>query len=72
MGFKWVDLVPNGTRDQDEPGLAGVRIYIDLNENGVWNTDEPYAWTLEDDPDTAAYLVVLYEVLPTGTVLLVK
>jgi choice-of-anchor C domain-containing protein len=52
-GIKWLDSNEgNGIRDPGEPGLAGVRIYLDLNHNGHWDLGEPYTWTQEDDPDT--------------------
>lgn len=36
-----------------EPGLAGVSIYLDLNNNGVLDAGEPVQVTAEDDPATA-------------------
>ena len=33
-GTKWEDLNLNSERDPNEPGLAGVTIYIDANRNG--------------------------------------
>ncbi len=51
-GRKWSDANGNGSPDPDEPGLAGVTIYIDLNENGVLDADEPRTLTMEDDPAT--------------------
>jgi choice-of-anchor C domain-containing protein len=35
-----------------EPGLSGVSIYLDLNNNGKIDPDEPTAITAEDDPST--------------------
>ncbi len=35
-----------------ETGLAGVEIYLDLNNNGVLDTDEPSTITATDDPNT--------------------
>ncbi|TVS14618.1 MAG: choice-of-anchor C family protein, partial [Planctomycetaceae bacterium] len=52
LGLKWLDLNGDGIRDPDEPGMAGVRIYLDLNNNGRWDAGEPYTWTRENDPDT--------------------
>lgn len=34
-GVKWSDEDGNGRRDQDEPGLPGVTIYIDVNLNST-------------------------------------
>lgn len=53
-GYKWVDLNGDRQRSNDEPGLAGVTIYSDLNFNGVLDPDEPRAVTQEDDPSTPA------------------
>lgn len=36
----------------EEPGLAGVSIYLDLNNNGILDCDEPVQVTAEDDPNT--------------------
>ncbi|MDJ0744353.1 MAG: Ig-like domain-containing protein [Xenococcaceae cyanobacterium MO_167.B27] len=35
-----------------EPGLAGVSIYLDINNNGVLDAGEPVEITAEDDPNT--------------------
>jgi len=51
-GTKWSDANGNGSRDPDEPGLPGVTIYLDLNDNGVLNDGEPTTLTMEDNPDT--------------------
>ncbi|RIK76721.1 MAG: hypothetical protein DCC68_18745 [Planctomycetota bacterium] len=61
-GSKWDDLNGNGRRDTDvpmadgttgpEPGLAGVRIYSDVNGNGMYDATEPSTFTLDDDPTT--------------------
>ena len=57
-GTKWRDLNSNAIRDANEPGWAGVRVYVDLNNNGLWdgasggNPAEPFAITVEDDPST--------------------
>ena len=52
-GVKWVDGNGNGERETNEPGLPGVTIYLDLNNNGVLDDDEPHTVTMEDNPDTA-------------------
>ncbi|MBN2473948.1 MAG: M10 family metallopeptidase C-terminal domain-containing protein [Pirellulales bacterium] len=56
-GFKWDDIDRDGFHDPDEPGLGGVTVYLDINENGYLDTFdgvplEPYQVTMEDDPDT--------------------
>ncbi|MCA9200754.1 MAG: hypothetical protein KDA87_24615, partial [Planctomycetales bacterium] len=51
-GIKWFDRNSNGQQEPNEPGLAGVVIYSDLNFNGQWDRTEPYTITAEDNPDT--------------------
>ncbi len=51
-GVKWIDINGDGNRDEDEPGLGGVTIYIDRNENGQLDRNEPRTRTLFDDPTT--------------------
>ncbi|ELS01946.1 RHS repeat-associated core domain protein [Xenococcus sp. PCC 7305] len=51
-GIKWNDLNGNGDRDDSEPGLAGVTVYLDSNNNGVLDLEEPTQVTAEDDPTT--------------------
>ena len=51
-GYKWNDENRNGVRDEGEPGLAGVTIYVDLNDNGQLDPGEPSTVTGEDDPNT--------------------
>lgn len=51
-GTKWEDINGDGIRDQNEPGLAGVTIYADLNLNAQFDANEPHAMTLADDPFT--------------------
>lgn len=46
QGIKFEDL------NEVEPGLAGVDIYLDLNNNGQLDTDEPVQTTAVDNPDT--------------------
>lgn len=62
-----------------EPGLAGVTIYLDLNDNGVLDSGEPTTVTATDNPNTTANetgtysfsnlstgLYTVREVVPTG------
>jgi hypothetical protein len=45
----------NSTRYAGEPGQAGVRVYLDLNDDGIYQSaTEPSTLTLFDDPDTAS------------------
>ncbi len=52
QGRKWKDLNFNEKADAGEPGLAGWTIYVDLNENGQWDSSEPSTVTVADDPTT--------------------
>jgi hypothetical protein len=40
-GVKFNDLNGNGERDEGEPGIAGIRIYVDINQDGRLNLLEP-------------------------------
>ncbi len=51
-GLKWRDDNANGQQDVGEPGLAGVTIYIDLNDNQRLDLHEPRAVSMQDDPNT--------------------
>lgn len=51
-GRKWSDTNGNAEADPDEPGLPGVVIYVDLNNNGQFDPGEPVTRTMSDDPDT--------------------
>ncbi len=51
-GRKWLDNNGNGQQDANEPGLAGVTIYLDLNNNGSLDNGEPFTVTKQDDPTT--------------------
>ncbi|MCA9185641.1 MAG: VCBS repeat-containing protein, partial [Planctomycetales bacterium] len=57
-GTKFEDIDGDGQRDFDEPGIPGVRIYIDVNNDGILNVDangrptEPVTTTMFDNPDT--------------------
>ena len=47
MGMKWHDINGDGKIDVGEPGLAGVTIFLDLNDNGVREENEPRQITNE-------------------------
>ena len=51
-GYKWLDRDGDGERDSDEPGLGGVTIYIDANNNGQRDRGERTTSTQFDDPFT--------------------
>ncbi len=40
-GTKWADLNGDGIKDPNEPGLSGVFIYLDLDEDGRIDIGEP-------------------------------
>src|SRR5262249_37087936 len=44
-GQKFHDLNANGVKDAGEPGLAGWRVYIDANGNGILDATEQFADT---------------------------
>jgi uncharacterized repeat protein (TIGR01451 family) len=44
-GTKWLDNNANGVRDPGDGPLAGFRIYADLNDNGHYDSGEPFAIT---------------------------
>lgn len=52
MGTKWEDLDANGQRDDGEPGLAGVTIFLDDNSNGQPDPGERRTVTSGDNPAT--------------------
>lgn len=45
MGCKFLDLNGDGKRTGNEPGIAGVKIFLDTNNNGTWNAGEAYSVT---------------------------
>lgn len=47
-GFKWLDTNADGIRDADEPGLAGVYVYLDLDNDGKPDVGEPAMITKQD------------------------
>jgi SdrD B-like domain len=69
-GRKWNDINGNGLLDAGEPGLSGVMMYLDMNDNGSFDTDEPTTLTDADGRYSfsgvppASYVV--REVIPAG------
>ena len=48
-GSKWADFDADGTRDANEPGLPGVRIYLDANASGAFDTATERSTTTDAD-----------------------
>jgi len=70
QGQKWNDLNGDGKIDVGEPGLAGVIIYLDLNDDGVLGKNEPYQITNEQGhyifSNLKAATYVVREQVPDG------
>lgn len=81
IGYKWHDLNANGEWDTGEPGLNGWTIYLDLNNNGVLDPEEPSTVTASSGgtpccptgcqgrytfEDLEPGTYVIREILPTG------
>ena len=68
QGLKWIDYNGNGQRKRNEPPLAGVVIYADLNGNRELDKGEPQTTTMRDNPDTGINETGLYrlEGIPVG------
>jgi hypothetical protein len=62
-GTVFNDLNGDGVRQTNEPGLAGVIVYADLNDNGVFEPGDPSATT-----DASGNYVL--NGLPAGTVII--
>ncbi|MCS6845325.1 MAG: carboxypeptidase regulatory-like domain-containing protein, partial [Caldilineales bacterium] len=41
----WLDEDSDGVQDAGEAGIANVRVYLDTNNNGQWDANEPYTVT---------------------------
>ena len=50
-GKIWNDTNSNGVADLGEPGIPGIRVYLDINDNGNFDSDEPTAITQLGSPD---------------------
>ena len=72
MGSKWDDTDGDGTRDAGEPGLQGVVIYIDIDDDGVVEAGEPLEITDSNGDfffaDVPIGPYTLREVIPGGYV----
>ncbi len=69
-GFKFNDLNANGVRDAGEPGVAGVYIYADVDDDGQIDLGEPAAITAADGSyrvvNIPAGAMAIREVTPPG------
>jgi len=54
----WNDLDGDGVQESFEPGVSGVRVYVDSNDSGTYNAGEPTATTASDGTYHIADLVV--------------
>jgi hypothetical protein len=54
----WNDLDGDGVQESFEPGISGVRVYVDSNASGTYNAGEPTATTAVDGTYHIADLVV--------------
>ncbi|MGD9872967.1 MAG: SdrD B-like domain-containing protein [Kiritimatiellia bacterium] len=41
----WEDINTNGVQDAGEPGIGGVKVFIDVNADGQWQDGEPFSLT---------------------------
>ncbi len=71
-GTVYQDLTGNGF-SSDDPGLAGIKVYLDLNNSGSFNSKDPYVVTAANGAysftDLAPGTYTVREVLPSGDVL---
>lgn len=49
-GQKWNDLNGDTIKDSDEPGLEGWTIFLDANDNGVWDSQTQQTVSAADIP----------------------
>lgn len=47
-GLVFRDIDKDGVRDTGDYGLAGLRVYVDTNNNGKWDSTERYVLTASD------------------------
>lgn len=69
VGAVFADLNSDGLRSASEPGLAGVTVYLDANDNQLPDVGEVRVVTQADNPDTAANEAGIYQFddLPDAT-----
>ena len=69
-GAVWNDLDGDGVKEAGEPGLAGRRVFLDTDKDGVWDTNE--ASTLTDAAGNYSFKTLaagsyrVRDVLPAG------
>lgn len=51
-GVVWHDQNQSETRDPNEPGLPGVIVYVDANDNCIYDRTDPATRTMSDNPAT--------------------
>ena len=70
-GTKWLDVTGNGL-SPDDTAMSGVKIYLDTNNDGSWESNEPSQFTAADGTYSftglAAGTYVVREVTPSGYV----
>ena len=73
--YVWYDINGDGLAQDNEPPLAGVRVFIDVNGNGSWDSNEVYQFTTAagyyDFTNLVAgtyNIAVDYSTLPAGVV----
>ncbi len=71
----WLDLDGDGQQDAGEPGISGVDIFIDLNDNGVYDagdlldtTDANGNYSFDDLPIGVYRVIVNAATLPGGLI----
>lgn len=52
VGQVYEDQNGNGLKEESEPGVPGVAMFLDLNRSGTLDSGEPTTFTLTDDPVT--------------------
>ena len=71
-GKEYLDVTGNGLTFDDLP-LPGVKVYLDTNNNGTWNTGEPSSLSLADGTYVFSDLIPgnykIRQVTPAGYVL---
>lgn len=72
-GTVYNDLNGNGSRQTGEPGMAGVQVYVDLQDKGVFVNGDPIAtanssgnYTLTFVPPAGSTSFIVREVRPNG------
>lgn len=65
-GYKWNDTNKDGEYNEGETKLSGWEIFIDQNDNSVWDEGEPKT-TTSNDPDPLHFGWYWFENLVMGT-----